>query len=140
MRAYQGAASEAGSGDTSSMFIRFVVGADDENHRSLNGIISETRHLRDDNRLYPYEEQWLDEIYDWFNTHLPTPPFSSAKYSRDAVAWFKTESESFITRMWDLVAILKNHDVPVRLLRSPNPGKVVYEDDYQVLVVEWRQI
>ena len=56
------------------------------------------------------------------------------------MAWFKTESEQFITRMWDLVAILENHDVPVRLLRSPNPGKVVYEDDYQILVEEWRRI
>ncbi len=120
--------------------MRFVVGADDESHRSLTGIITETRLLRDDNQLYPYEEEWLDEIYEWFNTHLPTPPFSSGKYPKDSVAWFKTESGPFITRMWDLVAILENHGVLVRLLRSANPGKVVYEDDHQVLVVEWRRI
>ena len=122
------------------MFIRFVVGADDENHRSLTGVITEARLLRDESQLYPYEEEWLEEIYDWFNANLPTPPFSTGKYPRDAVAWFKTESGTFISRMWDLVAILENHEVLVRLLRSPNPGKVVYEDDYQVLVVEWRRM
>jgi hypothetical protein len=29
------------------MFIRFVVGLDDENHRSLTGLITEARLLRD---------------------------------------------------------------------------------------------
>ena len=122
------------------MFIRFVVGTDDEDHRLLTGVITEARLLRDENQLYPYEEEWLEEIYDWFNSCLPMPPFSTGRFPKDAVAWFKTESEQFITRMWDLVAILENHDVPVRLLRSPNPGKVVYEDDYQILVEEWRRI
>lgn len=122
------------------MFVRFVVGADDEDHRSLTGVLAEARLLRDENELYPYEEGWLQEIYDWFNSCLPTPPFSTGAFSKNAVAWFKTESGEFITRMWDLVAILENHDVPVRLLRSQNPGKIVYEDEYQVLVEEWRRI
>jgi len=42
--------------------------------------------------------------------------------------------------MWDLVAIIENHNVPIRLLRSQNPGNVVYDDEYQVLVEEWRRI
>src|SRR4051812_19140974 len=53
------------------MFIRFVVGTDDENHRPLTGIITELRLLRDESQLYPYEEEWLEEIYDWFNANLP---------------------------------------------------------------------
>lgn len=122
------------------MLIRFVVGADGEDHRLLTGVITEARLLRDAEMLFAYEEEWLQEIYDWFNANLPTPPFSAEKFPADAVAWFKTESEEFIGRMWDLVAILENHDVAVRLLRSSNPGKVVYEDAYQVLVEEWRHL
>lgn len=122
------------------MFIRFVVGADDENHRSLTGVIAEARILRDDDKLTPYEEEWLEDIYDWFNSNLPNPPFSTGKFSRDAVAWFRAGSSEFITRMWDIVAIIESHDVPVRLLKSQNPGKVVYEDEYQILVEEWRQL
>lgn len=122
------------------MFICFVVGADDENHRSLTGVITEARILRDDNKLNPYEEEWLEDIFDWLNSHLPHPPFSAGKFPRDAVAWFKAESSGFINRMWDIVAIIENHDVSVRLLKSQNPGKVVYEDEYQILVEEWRQI
>ena len=46
------------------MFVRFVVGADDEHHRLLTGIITEARLLRDDDKLEPYEEQQLQESYD----------------------------------------------------------------------------
>jgi hypothetical protein len=42
--------------------------------------------------------------------------------------------------MWDLVAILREHDVPVRMLKSKEPGKVLYEDDYQVVVSQWSRI
>ena len=33
------------------MFIRFVVGADDENHRLLTGLVTEARLLRDKGEL-----------------------------------------------------------------------------------------
>ena len=122
------------------MFIRFVVGADDEHHRLLTGIITEARLLRDDNKLEPYEEQRLEDLYGWLDTHLPCPPFSSGQFPQDAVAWFKAGSSGFIARMWDIVAIIEDHDVPVRLLKSRNPGKILYEDEYQVLVKEWREL
>lgn len=122
------------------MFIRFVVGADDEHHRLLTGIITEARILRDENKLHLHEQEWLETIYDWFDTHLPHPPFSSGRFPQDAVAWFKAESGDFIGRMWDIVAIIREHDVPVRLLKSQNPGKILYEDEYQVVVKEWREL
>ena len=116
------------------------VGADDEHHRALTGVITEARILLDENSLEPYEEEWLEDIYDWLNAHLPCPPFSSGQLTYDAVAWFKVGSSDFIARMWDIVAIIEGHDVPVRLLKSSNPGKIVYEDEYQVLVKEWRKL
>ena len=50
------------------------------------------------------------------------------------------ECPRYIIRMWDLVAILQNHEVPVRLLRPRNPGKVAYEVEYQVLVDGRRRV
>jgi hypothetical protein len=34
----------------------------------------------------------------------------------------------------------REHEVEVRLLRSSNPGRVVYEDDVQVVVEEWNRL
>jgi hypothetical protein len=42
--------------------------------------------------------------------------------------------------MWEIAHLLKEHGVPVRMLRSENPGKVLYEDSYQIVVEEWKHL
>jgi len=39
-----------------------------------------------------------------------------------------------------LVELLREHGLSVRLLRSRNPGKILYEDDYQVVVRDWKHL
>jgi hypothetical protein len=123
-----------------NVFVRFVVGNDGEHHRSLTGIITEVRLLRDKGVLSPHQVSWLEETYIWFNSNLPVPPFSSAKWPEDAVSWFRDDATDAIRKMWDIVALLREHGVTVRMLRSANPGRILYQDPYQVVVVEWRTI
>jgi hypothetical protein len=120
------------------MYIRFVVGHDGEDHRSLTGLIAEARLLRDRDDLDQYQIAWLEDTYDWFNEYLPCPPFSSSTWPRDAVSWFKDDAGESIRRMWELAALLQQHGIPVRMLRSANPGKILYEDAFQIVVEEWR--
>ena len=122
------------------MFLRFVVGSDGEDHRQLTGLFAEARLLRDRGALTTYEAELLQSTYDWFNEHLPRPPFRSAGWSREAVSWFKDSALTPIHQMRTLAALLESHDMPVRVLRSKHPGKVLYEDEYQVVVQEWKQL
>jgi hypothetical protein len=122
------------------MFLRFVVGLDGEHHRSLTGIITEPRLLRDRGGLDQGQECWLEEAYKWFNANLPIPPFSSGDWPSDAVAWFRDDAGEPIRKMWEVASLLKEHGVPVRLLRSANPGKVLYQDSYQIVVEEWKEL
>ena len=122
------------------MFLRFVVGGDNEHHWMLTGLITEARLLRDRGSLTPYEAERLESIYDWFNGNLPCPPYSSSDWSRGAVSWFKDSAKEPIKRMRDLSTLLEAHGLLVRTLRSKNPGKVLYEDDYQILVEEWKKL
>ena len=119
------------------MYMRFVEGADSQDGRWLTGVITVARILRDDGKLQPYQVEIVNQTFDWLNKFIPCPPFQenlkSGKWSRDAVAWFRPEATEAIQRIWDLVTILKDHDVPVRVLRSPNPGLIIYRDDYQVV-------
>ncbi len=121
-------------------FIRFVVGADDEDHRQLTGLITETRLLRDKGVLTRAEEAELADIYVWFNANVPCPPFETAGWSRQAVSWFKDDAAEPIKKMRVLWAMLRQHDKPVRMLRSRNPGKILYDDYYQVVVEEWKKL
>jgi hypothetical protein len=122
------------------VFIRFVVGADGQHHRELTGIITEARLLRDLGELSADESARLEALYNWFNEHLAVPPFSTRSWPRDAVAWFKDDAHGPVRRMWDFVALLEDHGVPVRLPRSSNPGRVLYEDQDQVVVAEWNRL
>ncbi len=118
------------------MFLRFVVGGDDEHHKLLTGLITEARLLRDKDLLTNYERAQLEDIYEWFNNNLPCPPYSSSRWSRQAVSWFKDTAKEPIQQMRELSVLLESHGLLVRTLRSKNPGKVLYEDEYQVVVIE----
>jgi hypothetical protein len=122
------------------VFIRFVVGIEGEHHRELTGIVTEARFLRERGLLSQEEDSRLQESYDWLNDHLPVPPFTTHSWPRDVVAWFKDDASEAIRCMWDLVALLRDQGRPVRLLRSENPGRVLYEDDFQVVVEEWKHL
>ena len=122
------------------MFIRFVVGGDAEDHRQLSGIVTEARLLRDRGFLTATEEEQLQAVYDWLNSNLPCPPFSSAGWSREAVAWFKDTATEPVRQFRVLAALLEHHDRRVRMLRSNNPGKILYEDRFQVVVQEWKKL
>ncbi len=106
----------------------------------MTGIVTEARLLRDRGHLTPEEEDRLERTYAWLNANLPCPPFSTAGWSRDAVSWFKDSAEAAIREFRLLATLLEEHGRPVRMLRSRNPGKVLYEDSFQVVVVEWKTL
>ncbi len=119
------------------MFLRFVVGADSENAAWLTGVITMARILRDEGELYGYEADLLKATFDWLNRNLPCPPFGeklgSGEWTPDAVCWFREDAREAVGRLWDIVAILREHGVPVRLVSAERPGKIVYEDAWQVV-------
>jgi hypothetical protein len=49
-----------------------------------------TRYLRDNAELTS-EATRLEELYPWFEDHLPIPPFSTSRWPSDVVAWFKDD-------------------------------------------------
>ena len=68
------------------------------------------------------------------------PPFSTSGWSRDAVSWFKDSAIEPIRKFRVLAALLEHHNRGVRMLRSRNPGKMLYEDKFQVVVEEWKRL
>ena len=123
-----------------NVFIRFVVGSDGQHHKELTGIITEARLLHERGELTSAEDVRLADLYEWLDEHVPVPPFESGRFPRDAVAWFRDDAGEAVTKMWDIVALLREHGLEVQLLRSANPGRVVYEDRTQVLVDEWNRL
>jgi hypothetical protein len=122
-----------------SMYLRFVVGSDSEDHRLLTGVITESRFLRDNGLLQDYETEWLEQQFNWFNTNIPVPPYKQNEWPTNCAAWFKNNESAAeaLTRIWEFVNLLRENGKQVRVLRSKMPGYIWYEDDFQIVVTEF---
>jgi hypothetical protein len=123
------------------MFLRFVTAQmHEESHKEI-GVFQAAYRLRDNDMLSDEEEAILQGIRDWFNRNLEKPTrFTTAKppYYRkrqNGISWFKHSAREHIGKIREMVALLKRHDVPVRMIKSARPGYIVYEDDFQVVAV-----
>jgi hypothetical protein len=112
------------------MYVRLVVGGDAEGHRHLTGLVAEAKGLLKSGALSANEEALLEEHYAWLNAHLPVPPYRTSDWPRTAAAWFKDTAREPIRRLWAIGAMLQDHGLLIRMLRSQNPGKIYYEDEF----------
>jgi len=69
---------------------------------------------------------------------MPCPPWQESNWIPDAVSWFKDSAQEYISKMYDIVAMLDEHGIPVRILKTEKLASILYEDDYQVVAVEKR--
>lgn len=100
------------------------------------GIFVAVDHLRRAGKLTADQVAAYLDVDDWFREHLPEPPFYVDGNSIGAVTWFKEPTPAGMTsRIQQLTAILRDHDVPHDTVISTGPGRIVYEDAYQVGVV-----
>jgi hypothetical protein len=114
-------------------FIRFVVGYESDSPRIQSGLLTEIESLRSNGHLEPYQMKMVKGIFEYFNKNLPVPPYSTKKWSIDAISWFKDSAINFIDRMRDLAFILEENGYRVRILKIQKPGMVLYEDEYQLV-------
>lgn len=92
-----------------------------------DGIYSE-----EDSRLY-------DETHKWFLENLPEPPFygNDNENPQGAVTYFKTEKFEVMKEKTEiLTGLLDKYNVPYDIVFTDYVGKIIYEDDYQVGVVD----
>lgn len=100
------------------------------------GVFTAVDHLRRANRLSAEDEAAYLDIDDWFLDQLPTPPFYEDGNLIRAVTWFRDPlPHEMLVRIDRLRMILTSHGVEHDLIRSADPGEIVYEDPYQVGVV-----
>src|SRR5213080_4527435 len=100
---------------------------------SREGVFQAAIGLRDDGRLEPYEEEWLERELRWLRMHLPSPDCLRDEGNERAICWFKPEAKRVIEKVRGLVALLEAKGVPVAMLTTADPGTIIYEDKWQVV-------
>ena len=118
------------------MYVRFVPEIDDPDSEYVWSFFGAIGHLLETGELATYERTRLGELDKWFTAHLkePTRLARSRRYHADkkAICWFKSTATECISRLREIATILRQHDIPVRMLKSSKPGYIVYEDDLQI--------
>lgn len=100
------------------------------------GVFVAIDHLRRAGRLTAQQEATYLDIDDWFQQHLPNPDFYADGNMIGAVTWFKAPvPDAMQARVDALCAILSTHDVAFDVVKSIDPGEVVYQDEFQIGVV-----
>jgi hypothetical protein len=112
------------------MFLRFAITQIDEDSRKPQGILAAAYALLDSCDLDFEESKRLRELLDWFNENLPSPPDDF--YASRAIFWFKSSALKSISRIWELVQMLRLHGYHVQVYKSRHLANVSYEDEYQV--------
>ena len=103
------------------------------------GVFQAAFRLRERGTLSPHEEELHDLTQQWFDENLKEPNrFTASKppYYRKpnkAISWLKDTAGEHLSHPRDLVGILENHGITVRMLKSDRVGYVVYEDDFQIV-------
>lgn len=122
-------------------FLRFVVGADFDRVSRLEGLFrSSFRPDADEKWIPEWQREELRAALAWFNKHLRVPPFQRQRLSRSAVCWFRSDAGESLVRMWELANLLREMEVPVRLVRTHEPGKLLWVDEHQVVAEAWRGV
>ncbi|WNE97594.1 hypothetical protein PS467_20795 [Streptomyces luomodiensis] len=91
-------------------------------------------------KLTAEQERFRRTNNDWYNAVYPDPStVDPTVYDHElhpgAAAWFKSASRELIQRVDGYLRILTAHGIECRMLSSSNPGRIVYEDAHQIVVV-----
>ena len=115
------------------MPIRFTTLSVDPDSGQTGGILVAAHTLRDEGDLSHGEHVSLRMTLEWFNEHLSVPAALEDAEHRRAISWFKPAAREAIKRMWHLKGLLASHGIHVEVLRTAEPGTIVYEDEWQIV-------
>lgn len=112
-------------------FLRFVI---DQPNLGAVGLFRSSELVEDCEDLPPAARSQLRAIFRWFNTNLPAP----RRLPQSAVCWFRADATESVDRLRTLVEIYRLADRQVWMQATRNPGRVVYQDDFQVAAMPYR--
>ena len=86
--------------------------------------------LTDDEKAIYHE---IDNV--WFQENLPNPPFYDDDKPGKPITWFKTSASGLmIEKLQPLMDMLEKYSLPYEVVYTDFPGRIVYEDEWQVAV------
>ena len=104
------------------------------------GIFGLTNLLGRSGQLSPEEHAVWRAGNDWYNAAYPDPMDTDSSVYDEmvhprATTWFKETATHLLERVPPYLEILRAHGVQCVRVEARDPGRVIYEDDVQIVVV-----
>ncbi|MFJ6344491.1 hypothetical protein ACIQLM_03085 [Pseudarthrobacter oxydans] len=120
-------------------FIRYQSAVPNRRGR-FPGVFAMANGLRNEGLLGEADKQWLQSANANANAAYTDPTTVTAdcynsELNPGARSWFKAESTQLLDMTAAYLDLLDRHDIPWMALRTRNPGRIVYEDEVQVVAV-----
>ncbi|MEU3730720.1 hypothetical protein ACH4MG_12420 [Streptomyces sp. NPDC017454] len=108
----------------------------------FTGVFGLVNNLARTGRLSDEQESFRRSNNSWYDAAYTDPStidpdIYDHEVNPGAAAWFKPSATHLLARVPGYLEILSAHGVDCRALRSADPGRVVYEDDVQIVVVPY---
>ena len=120
-------------------YIRFVIGRQDEDSHVEQGIFQAAYIAMEWRDIAGSDAEELKKALRWFDDNLHKPQSFGRDRLRRGIAWFKTDAEEHISRIWEMVRILERNGIFVKKIRTAKPGYLVYEDEWQIVAEPFRR-
>ena len=76
----------------------------------------------------------------WFEAYLPVPSRFERRFGRTStgvgVCWFRASAQEHIARIRAICGILDEIGYPILSRWDSDPGRIVYQDDFQIVAIE----
>ncbi len=117
-------------------YLRFVCFQLVEGQRSRLGLFQALDDARDSDVAPDWALALIRDCELWFIDNLGTPDrFSRGSWrgrGQPALSWFKSGATDHIAKMYELKTGLEACGIHVDVLRTRDPGHILYEDRWQV--------
>lgn len=124
------------------MYVRFQSPA--PNQRGLHiGVFGLANSLAQSGSLCEEEWAFWRSNNDWFNEAYPDPAQTDQRVYDTCIypvanAWFKESATHLIERVIPYLDLLRAHGVDCIRVVSSDPGRIIYEDEVQIVVTPYK--
>ena len=121
------------------MYLRFINQYLNENCQTQRGFFNALEYIQNHFSTSDEDKEKLDAIYNWFKKNLDAPGwFKNPEYRAHeyhSISWFKDTAKEHIHKIQEAIEILEKYDLIVERVTSKLPGRIMFEDRYQVSAV-----
>jgi hypothetical protein len=118
-------------------YFRFCANYVSPYTRQRYGIFIAVWHLVRDKKVSPEDESAYWRAREWFEAHLPIPPYHQEGNPEKAITWFKESAmnSEIVQKLSIYRDIAARYGTDIELVSTESPGRVIYEDEYQIATV-----